>query len=142
MKTRTLLLLPILLGTLGLLHIQSDELRPLAATAATKPKANTMQAVRVYAIKAILGSMPKEGDKAGKKARDECWDSLMNLFDTVLTMAGSEQPRPTFGLHNETNCLVVGGTAEQIELISQAISACQENEQPRAPTVMPVRVVK
>lgn len=100
---------------------------------AAKQEANTRQIIRIYAIKAILGSIPEEGDEAGKEARTGRWDSLMGLFDTALIMAGREEPRPTFGLDNQTNCLVVGGAAEQIELISQAISACQENEQPRPP---------
>jgi len=138
MKTRAPLLLPILLGALGLLHVQADEPRLL-----TKSEASTRQIVRIFPIKAILGSLPEEGDKAGKEARNGRWDSLMSLFDTALIMAGCEEPRPTFGLHDQTNCLAVGGTPEQIErieLVSQAISACQENEQPRSPTVMPVIV--
>ncbi len=128
MKTRTPLLLPILLGTLGLLQVEADEPRLLS-----KPEASTRQIVRIFPIKSILGSLPEEGDKAGKEARNGRWDSLMSLFDTALIMAGCEEPRPTFGLHDQANCLAVGGTPEQIELVSQAISACQENEQPRSP---------
>jgi|GEM_PF-4908998 len=142
MKTRTLLLLAISLGSLGPLHGEGFEPRQATSAAAAKPEASVKQVVRIYAVKAILGPVPREGDESGKKARAECWDSLMSLFDTTLIMAGCEQPRPTFGLHNQTNCLAVGGTVEQIELISQAISACQENEQPHAPSVMPFRVVK
>lgn len=134
MKTRTLLLLPILLGSLGLLHVEGGEPRPPSPAAATKPEANARQIVRIYAIKAILGSIPEEGDEAGKEARIGRWDSLMSLFDTALIMAGCEDPRPTFGLHNQTNCLAVGGTAEQIELISQAVAACHENEGSRPPS--------
>lgn len=141
MKTRTLLL-PLLLSHLGLLHVQGNEPRPPAPAVAAKPEATTRQIVRIHALRAILGPVPEEDDEAGKKIRAERWDSLMSLFDTALVMAGCEQPRPTFGLHNQTNCLAVGGTPEQIELISQAIYACQENEQPRSPSVMPVRVVK
>lgn len=142
MKARALLLLPILLGTLGLLHGEGFETRMPATAAAAKPEASVKQVVRIYAVRAILGPVPKEGDEAGKKARAERWDSLLSLFDTALIMSGCEQPRPTFGLHNQTNCLAVSGTPSQIKLISQAISACMENEQPRSPTVMPVRVVK
>lgn len=134
MKTRTPLLLPILVGTLGLLHVQGNEPQPPAPAAAIPPEANTKQIVRIFPLKAILGSLPEEEDEAGKEARAGRWDSLMSLFDTALIMAGCEQPRPTFGLHNETNCLAVGGTPEQIELVSQAISACQENEGPRPPS--------
>jgi len=142
MKTRTLLLLAISIGTLGLLHGEGFEPRQADLAAAAKPEANLKQVVRIYAVKAILGPVPREGDESGKKVRAESWDSLMSLFDTALIMAGCEQPRPTFGLHNQTNCLAVGGTAEQIDLISQAVLACLENEQPRAPAEMPVRVVK
>jgi len=142
MKAPTLFPLLLLLGTLGLLHAQGNEPRSPFATASAKPVTSTKQFVRIYAIKAILGSVPKEGDEEGKKARAEYWDSLMGLFDTALIMAGCEEPRPTFGLDNQTNCLVVGGTTDQIELISQAITACQKNEQPRSPSVIPVRVVK
>lgn len=101
---------------------------------AAKPEATTRQTVRIYAIQAALGSIPEEGDEARREARAERWDSLMGLFDAALIMAGCEQPRPTFGLDNQTNCLVVGGTTEQMELISQAISACHENERLRPPS--------
>jgi hypothetical protein len=142
MKTRSLFIPLIILGELSLLHVQGNEPRTPAPSVAAKPEATTKQVVRIYAVRAILGAVPKEGDEVAKKVRAECWDSLMSLFDTALIMAGCEQPRPTFGLHNQSNCLAVGGTSEQIELISQAISACLENEQPRHQAVMPVRVVK
>ena len=143
MKAQILLLLAISLGSLDLLHGEGFEpLQPATSKAAAKPEATTKQVVRIYGVRAILGPVPKEGDEAAKKARSECWEALVSLFDTALIMSGCEQPRPTFGLHNPSNCLAVGGTPEQIELISQAISACLENEQPRPPTVLPVRVVK
>ncbi len=107
-----------------------------------KAEATTEQVVRIHGIKAILGPNPREDDEAGKNIRAAHWDSLMSLIDTALVMAGCEQPRPALGLHDESNCLVVGGTAEQIDLISHAISACHENERPGSPSVMPVRVIR
>ncbi|HCN78957.1 MAG TPA: hypothetical protein DIT13_17410 [Verrucomicrobiales bacterium] len=96
--------------------------RPAAAIAPAP--ANSI--VRIYALSRIFG-VADSGDATHQKERAAKTDALISQIRTSMAMARLDKTMPKLSFHGSSNSLIAKGTAAQMELITQAITAWREN---------------
>lgn len=90
--------------------------------------------VRIYALGRIFG-ISDSGSEQHQEERAAKTDALISQIHTSMAMARLDKTMPELSFHGSSNSLIAKGTAAQMELITQAITAWREN----TPDFRPVR---
>ncbi|HCN28194.1 MAG TPA: hypothetical protein DIT64_05335 [Verrucomicrobiales bacterium] len=107
-----------------ILRILSENMPDRPAAAIAPAPANSI--VRIYALGRIFG-VADSGDEAHHKERTAKTDALISQIRTSMAMARLDKTMPELSFHGSSNSLIAKGTAAQMELITQAITAWREN---------------